>query len=131
MNQSDIKKYYKIFGIFNLILSVLCAFFASEIELSERITAVLAINGIYHVPYLFFSSISKDSTRMNNNFNKIVGGAMLKLFSIFGMIGSFILMYVCTSEAISLGEYYSLVGITILFGPLLGSYSLWIDLKNE
>jgi len=131
MNQTDIKKYYKLFGYLNLTLSILFIIVSREIELTERIIAAVAINIGYHMLYLFFSSISKDSTRMNNKFNKNVGGIMLKLFSIFGILSSFIIIYVFISKAISLNEYLGLFAICIPFGLFLGSFSLWIDLSNE
>ncbi|CAZ97420.1 hypothetical protein [Zobellia galactanivorans] len=131
MNQTDINKYYKLFGYLNLTLSILFIIVSREIELTERIIAGVVINMGYHMFYIFFSSISKDSSRMNNNFNKNVGGIMLKLFSIFGILGSFIIIYVFISKAISLNEYLGLFAICIPFGLLLGSYSLWIGLSNE
>ena len=131
MNQTDIKKYYKNFGYLNLILSILFIIFSREIELTERIIGAIVINIGYHMLYLFFSRISQDSTRTNNNFNKNVGGIMLKLFSIFGIISSLLIIYVFFSKAISLNEYYSLFAICIPFGLFLGSYSLWINLNNE
>ena len=131
MNQSDIKKYYKKFGYINLTLSVLFAITPIDMDLKERIIAVIAINVGYHMLYMFFSSLSKKPTRMNNNFNKIVGTGMLKLFSIFGIISSLIIMYVFISNAISLKEYYGLFAVCIPFGLFLGAYSLWTDLKEE
>ena len=101
LNKSDIKKYYKIFGYINLIFSILLVIFLRDIDFIERIFALIAINAGYHMPYLFFSSISKDSTRMNNNFNKIVGTGMLKLFSIFGIVCSFTMIFIFISKAIS------------------------------
>ncbi|WP_281979452.1 hypothetical protein [Tenacibaculum mesophilum] len=131
INQSDIKKYYKIFGYVNLIFSILLVIFLTEIDLKERIFALISINVGYHMLYLFFSSLSKDSTRMNNNFNKIVGTGMLKLFSIFGIVCSFTIIYIFISTAISEKEYIGLFGICIAFGLFLGAYSLWTDLNNE
>lgn len=131
MNESNIKKYYKIFGYINLIFSVLLVIFLQGIDLKERIFALIAINVGYHMLYWFFSSLSKDSTRMNNNFNKIVGTGMLKLFGIFGIVCSFTIIYFFISKAVSEKEFIGLFGICIPFGLFLGAYSLWTDLKNE
>ena len=88
---------------------------------------------VYHMLYLFYSSIYKGSTKMisNNSFNKNVGGIMLGLFALFGMLASFFLIYVFVSNAISFNEYYRLFAICIPFGLFLGAYSLWTDIKNE
>ena len=131
MDKSEIKKYYIIFGYVNLIFSILLGVFLHGIDLKERFFGVIAINIGYHMLYWFFSSLSKDSTRMANNFNKIVGTGMLKLFSIFGMICSFLIIYIFISKAISEKEYIGFLGICISIGLFLGAYSLWIDLRNE
>ncbi|MBW1296342.1 hypothetical protein [Aquimarina litoralis] len=131
MNKSDIKKYYKVFGYINLIFSFLLVIFIRDTDLGERIFALIAINVGYHMLYWFFSSLSKDPTRLNNNFNKIVGTGMLKLFSIFGIICSFGIIYFFISNAILQKEYIGLFGICIAMGLFLGAYSLWTDLRNE
>ena len=131
MNENDIKKYYKIFGYINLFFSLLPLFFFLDIDFTERIITVITINVGYHMLYWFFSGLSKDSTRMNNNFNRIIGTAMLKVFAIFGILCSFIIIYSFISKAISEKEYIGLFGICISFGLFLGAYSLWTDLKNE
>ena len=131
IKESDIKKYYKIFGYINLIFSILLIIFLRDIALKERIFALITINVGYHMLYWFFSSLSKDSTRMNNNFNKIIGTGMLKLFAVFGIICSFLIFYIFFSNAISQKEYIGLFGICIAIGLFLGAYSLWTDLKNE
>ncbi|MFL1010474.1 hypothetical protein [Flavisericum labens] len=130
-NQFDIKKYYKIFGYINLIFSILLVIFLTDIEIKERIFALIAINVGYHMLYLFFSSLSKDSTRMSNNFNKVMGTGMLKLFAIFGIISSFTIIYFFITKAISEKEYFGLFGICIPIGLFLGAYKLWTDLNNE
>jgi hypothetical protein len=101
INKNDIKKYYKIFGYINLIFSILLVFFLPDIDFKERIITVITINVGYHMLYWFFSSIPKDSIRMNNNFNKIVGTGMIKLFAIFGIVCSFTIIYFFISKAIS------------------------------
>ncbi|AXO79228.1 hypothetical protein DZC78_02145 [Olleya aquimaris] len=131
INKNDIKKYYKIFGYINLIFSILLVLFLPDIDFKERIITVITINVGYHMLYWFFSSIPKDSTRMNNNFNKIVGTGMIKLFAIFGIVCSFTIIYFFISKAISEKEYIGLFGICIPFGLFFGAYSLWGDLKNE
>ena len=133
MTQSDIKKYYKIFGYINLIFSILLVFFLSDVELKERIIAVIAINIGYHMLYLFFSNIYGDTSRMrmNNNFNNVGGGIMLKLFSVFGIITSITITYFFISNVISQKEYYGLFAICIPIGLFLGAYSLWTKLNNE
>jgi hypothetical protein len=70
MTKIQIKKYYKIFGIMNLILGIIFIIIYKEIELTERIIGAIAINAVYHMLYLFFSSMyeSSYSTRMKNNF---------------------------------------------------------------
>lgn len=129
----DIKKYYKKIGYINLILSLLSLFFMRENDWQEKIMAVIGINLAYHMLYLFYSSIYISSTKMrdNNSFNKNVGGIMLGLFAMFGMFGSFILIYVFISNAISSNEYYRLFTICIPFGLFLGAYSLWNDIKKK
>ena len=131
INQSDIKKYYKIFGYVNLIFSILLVIFLTDIDLKERIFALIAINVGYHMLYLFFSSLSKDSTRMNNSFNKVMGTGMLKIFAVFGIVCSFTIIYFFIAKTISEKEYGGLFGICIPFGLFLGAYKLWTDLNNE
>ena len=132
INETDIKKYYKIFGYINLIFSILLVIFIREIDLKERIFALIAINVGYHMLYLFFTNLYGDSSRMrmNNKFNNIGGAIMLKLFSVFGIITSFTITYIFISKAISEQEYYGLFGICIPFGLFLGAYSLWTKLNN-
>lgn len=133
MTLIDIKKYYKKIGYINLILSLLFAVFSWELKFTERIIAVIAINIGYHMLYLFFSNIYGDSTkmRMHNKFNNIGGGIMLKLFSIFGMVCSLIIMVTFISNSISQKEYYGFFTLGIPFGLFLGAYSLWLNLNNE
>ncbi|QIE58650.1 hypothetical protein G5B37_03460 [Rasiella rasia] len=131
MDISDIKKYYKIFGSINLIFAILLVFFLYDIKIEERVYAFLAINVGYHMLYHFFSSLSKNSIRSANNFNKIVGTIMLKLFAIFGVFCSFFIIFIFVSTAIAENEYIGLFAICIAIGLFLGSYSLWLDLKNE
>lgn len=131
ITRSDIKKYYKIFGYVHFINSLLVVIFWTDINLKERIMGLIAINGAYHMPYLFFSSLSYDSSRMANNFNKVVGTGMLKLFSIFGIVCSCIMIYIFISTAISEKEYFGLYRICIAIGLFLGAYKLWTDLSNE
>ncbi|PQB05770.1 hypothetical protein BST85_13355 [Aureitalea marina] len=131
ISQSYIKKYYKIFGYVNLIFSILLVIFLTDIDLKERFFALIGINVGFHMLYWFFSTLSKDSTRMLNSFNKIVGTAMLKLFAVFGIICSFILIYVFIEKAVSEKELVGLFGICLPFGLFLGAYKLWTDLKNE
>tara|TARA_R110002033_G_scaffold170552_1_gene213327 strand:+ start:168 stop:479 length:312 start_codon:yes stop_codon:yes gene_type:complete len=103
------------------------------VELKERIIAVIAINIGYHMLYLFFSNIYGDTSRMrmNNNFNNVGGGIMLKLFSVFGIITSITITYFFISNVISQKEYYGLFAICIPIGLFLGAYSLWTKLNNE
>ena len=105
--------------------------FLTDIDLKERIFALIAINVGYHMLYLFFSSLSKDSTRMNNSFNKVMGTGMLKIFAVFGIVCSFTIIYFFIAKAISEKEYVGLFGICIPFGLFLGAYKLWTDLNNE
>ncbi|WP_276166657.1 hypothetical protein [Zobellia alginiliquefaciens] len=130
-NQTDIKKYYQIFGYANLIFSILLVIFLTDIDFKERIFALISINVGFHMLYWFFSSLSKDSTRMNNSFNKIMGTGMLKIFAVFGIICSFTIVYFFITNAISEKEYVGLFGICIPFGLFLGAYKLWTDLNNE
>jgi hypothetical protein len=133
MTKSDIKKYHKLFGYLNLILSIVYLLFSRESELTERLFAVLSINGGYHMAYYFFSGIYKGTlrTRNHNDFNKSIGGIMIGLFAIFGFLCSIFLTYIFVHNAIKMNEYYLLFGICIPFGILLGSYSLWTDIRNE
>ena len=133
MTKSEIKKYHKIIGYVNLILSLLYLIFSRENELIERIFAVIAINVGYHMMYFFFAGIYKGSTRMRNHneFNKNIGGIMLRIFAIFGMLASIFLLYVFVSNVISFHDYLNLYMICIPFGFFLGAYSLWIDIKKE
>jgi len=133
MNKSEIKKYYKRIGYLNLILSILFLIFSREIELTERLFAVLAINVGYHMLYYFFSGIYKRTKRMrsHNDFNKSIGGIIIGMFAIFGILASVFLAYIFVSEAITYNEYFRLFAICIPFGILLGAYSLWIDVRNE
>jgi len=133
INESDIKKYYKIFGYINLSFSILLVIFLSDFDLKARIIALIVINAVYHMLYLFFTNIYGDSSRMrmNNKFNNVGGGIMLKLFSVFGIITSFTMAYTFISNAISEKEYYALFGICIPIGLFLGAYSLWTKLNNE
>ncbi len=133
MTNFDIKKYYKIIGYINLVFSLLSLFYMRENDWQERIIAVVGINVAYHMLYLFYSNIYISSTKMrnNNSFNKSVGGIMLGLFAMFGMFGSFVLIYAFISNAIYSDEYYRLFTICIPFGLFLGAYSLWKDLKKE
>ncbi|EDP70744.1 hypothetical protein FBALC1_08293 [Flavobacteriales bacterium ALC-1] len=133
MTKSGIKKYHKIIGYLNLILSVLYLIFSRESELIERLFAVLAINVGYHMVYYFFAGIYKGTklTRSHNDFNKSIGGIMIGLFAIFGFLASIFLIYIFVHDAITMNEYYRLFAICIPFGILLGAYSLWIDIRNE
>ncbi len=133
MTKSDIKKYYRIIGYVNLVLSILYLIISRENELTERIFAVITINVGYHMLYIFYAGIYNGTTRFRkkNNFNRNTGGMMLRIFAMFGMLASFFLIYVFISNAISLNEYYRLFTICIPFGLFLGSYSLWTDLKEE
>lgn len=131
INESDIRKHYKTFGYINLVFSILLVCFLSDIDLKERIIALIVTNVAYHMLYFFFSTLSKDSARMNNNFNKIVGTGMLKLFAIFGIVSSFTTIYFFIANAISQNEYVGLFSICIPIGLFLGAYSLWTDLNNE
>jgi hypothetical protein len=133
MTKSEIKKYHQIIGYVSLILSLLYLIFSCENELIERIFAVIAINVGYHMMYYFFSGIYRGSTRMRNHneFNKNIGGIMLRIFALFGMFASILLLYVFASNAIAFDEYLNLYMICIPFGFFLGAYSLWTDIKSE
>jgi hypothetical protein len=133
MTKSEIKKYHKLIGYLNLILSILYLIFSRESELTERLFAVLSINVGYNIPYYFFAGIYKGTKRMrnNNDFNKSIGGIMIGMFAMFGIIASVFLTYIFVSEAIAYNEYYRLFAICIPLGILLGAYSLWIDLRDE
>jgi hypothetical protein len=133
MTKSEIKKYHRIIGYVNLILSLLYLIFSRENEWMERIFAVIAINLGYHMMYFFFSGIYKGSMRMrtHNEFNKNIGGIMLRVFAVLGMFASIILLYVFVSKVISFDEYLNLYMMCIPFGFFLGAYSLWTDIKSE
>jgi hypothetical protein len=133
ITETNIKKYYKIFGYINLIFSILLLIFIREIDLKERIYALVAINFVYHMLYLFYTNLYGDSLqmRMNNKYNNIGGGIMLKIFSLLGIISSFIITYSLISISFSEEEYYFLFGICIPFGHFLGAYSLWNKLNSE
>jgi hypothetical protein len=133
MTKSDIKKYHKLFGYLNLILSIVYLLFSQESELTERLFAVLSINGGYHMAYYFFSGIYKGTKRMrsHNDFNKSIGGIMIGMFAMFGILGSIFLAFIFVSDAITNNEYYRLFAICIPLGISLGACSLWIDIRNE
>lgn len=131
--ESQIKKCYKFIGYLNLVLSILCFFIISEIELFERFFTLIAINVVYHMCYFFFSSIYKvvEKVRMKNNFMRAIGGIQLSFFAIFGVLSSLFLLYVFLHQAITLKEYFNLFLLCIPFGIMLGSINLWISVKNE
>ena len=131
MTKIQIKKYYKVYGIVNLILGILFIIIYTEIELIERTIGAISINVGYHMLYLFFSTIYKNSynTLMHNDFNKKVGGIMIKGFSVFGMICSFFILYMFILKSIEFNEYYGFCAICIPIGLFLGSYSLWLDMN--
>ncbi len=133
MTKSEIKKYHKIIGYLNLILSILFLIFSRENELIERFFAALTLNIGYHMLYYFFSGIYRRTEKMrsHNNFNKSIGGFMIKTFAMFGVLTSILVAYIFISDAITKKEYYRLFAICIPFGILLGAYSLWIDSQNE
>ena len=133
MTKSNIKKYHKLIGYLNLILSIFYLIFSRESELTERLFAVLAINVGYHMLYYSFAGIYKGTKRMrsHNDFNNSIGGIMIGMFAIFGFLASIFLTYIFVSEAITYNEYYRLFAICIPFGILLGAYSLWIDVRDE
>ena len=83
--------------------------------------------------YYFFNGIYKYSTRLRNHnqFNKVVGGVMLKIFAVFGILASIFLLYIFASNAIHLDDYLNLYMICIPFGFFLGAYSLWTDIRKE
>ena len=91
MDTLKIKKYYKIFGYINLILVMLFLIISVEIELMDRIIGAVIIVFLYHILYLFFSSISRKSTQ--NKFNTFSEGILLKLFSILGILSAVMLLY--------------------------------------
>ena len=132
MTKSEIKKYHRIIGYLNLILSLIYLLFSRE-ELIERVFAVIAINVVYHMMYYFFDGIYKDTTSMRNHnqFNKIVGRIMLRIFAVFGILASIFLLYIFATNAIHLDDYLNLYVICIPFGFFLGAYSLWTDIRKE
>jgi hypothetical protein len=69
--------------------------------------------------------------RNHNEFNKNIGGIMLRVFAVLGMFASIILLYVFVSKVISFDEYLNLYMMCIPFGFFLGAYSLWTDIKSE
>lgn len=133
MTKSDIKKYYRLIGYLNLILSILYLFFSRDRELTERLFPAIAMNIGYHMCYYFYAGIYKRTKKMRilNNFNKNIGGMVLRVFAVFGMFASFFVIYLFVSDAISLNEYHRLLALCIPFGLLLGSYSLWTDIREE
>ncbi|WP_299799514.1 hypothetical protein [uncultured Maribacter sp.] len=133
MTKSEIKKYYKIIGYVNAILSLLYLLFSIENELIERFFFAIAINIVYNMMYFFFAGIYKGTmrTRNHNKFNKNIGGIMLRIFAFSGMLVSIFLLYILVSNVISFHEYLNLYMICIPFGFFLGAYSLWIDIKKE
>ena len=133
MTKTEIKKYHKLIGYLNLILSILFLIFSRENELTERLFAVLAINVGYHMLYYFFSGIYRGTEKMRsyNDFNKNIGGIMIGMFAIFGILTSIFLAYIFLSDAMANNEYERLFAICIPFGILLGAYSLWIDIRDE
>lgn len=130
IHQSNIKKYYKTIGYINLGFSILLAFIINDIDFKDRIIAVITINIGYHMLYLFFSNLSKDSSRMHNSFNNIMGTSMLKLFSVFGIVTAFVSIYFIISNTIIEKDYLGLFGICIPFSLFLGAYNLWLDLNK-
>ncbi len=133
MTKPEIIKYHKIIGYLNLILSILFLIFSRENELTERFFTVLAINVAYHMLYYFFSGIYRRTEKMrsHNDFNKSIGGIMIRIFAMFGILASILVAYIFVSDAITNNEYYRLFAICIPFGILLGAYSLWIDIQND
>ncbi|WP_417799751.1 hypothetical protein [Tenacibaculum sp.] len=101
--------------------------------MTERFFTVLAINVAYHMLYYFFSGIYRRTEKMrsHNDFNKSIGGIMIRIFAMFGILASILVAYIFVSDAITNNEYYRLFAICIPFGILLGAYSLWIDIQND
>ena len=133
MTKLNIKKYHRIIGYLNLILSILYLVFSRDTDLIERFFTGIVMNLVYHMYYYFFSTIYKHTTkvRLLNKFNKVGLKILLKCFSLSGILGSGLLLILFISDAIRFYEYFKLFSICIPFGLFLGANSLLNDTREE
>jgi len=121
LDESKIKKYYKVFGYINLLLSIAYLVFERQNVWIESLGTAFIINAMYHMLYWFFLHVPNDKILTKNNFNKYVGGYLSRGFLIFGIFCSVFLLFYFVFIAIETGEY-RIYTICIPVGLFLGAY---------
>jgi hypothetical protein len=133
MTKSEIKNYHRVIAYVNLSLSVMHLIFSRNSDISGRLFEAILINLGYHMLYYYFALIYKLTTkvRLLNKFNKVALLIMLKLFAIFGILGSASFGILTIFDAIDSSKLHELFGICIPFGMFLGANSLLRDIQEE
>lgn len=129
ITKDHIYKLYMIFGVLNLVLSVLFLIFGDE-TLGSRILILFFLNFYYHLCYFAFIIFSKNSLvkKVSNEnpiriiFKIFVGVIIISLFLDF-----FVKLYALVTE----NNYQDLFMIFIQVGLFLGATSFWLSIEQE
>jgi len=134
MSISEIKKYYKLFALLCLGVSIIMVLTFTQAKLSERIISAIFLNFSYHMTYLFMDNIYFDLKwikRNNSNFGYNLVKAMMKLFSFMAMISAILIAIYLLYSSVVNHDYFSIYFLFIPIGLFLGGYSLMLKLYGN
>jgi len=134
MSISEIKKYYKLFALLCLGVSIIMVLTFTQAKLSERIISAIFLNFSNHMTYLFMDNTYFDLKwikRNNSNFGYNLVKAMMKLFSFMAMISAILIAIYLLYSSVANHDYFSIYFLFIPIGLFLGGYSLMLKLYGN